>query len=152
MAGIIPTAVTGLQSAQTRLAVSANNTANLRSTLTRDNGELVNKPYEPQRTLNTSLEPGGTRTFTQPISEPSVPVYDPELDQIHQNLFNNAGANGIEAQQVEAPDGIVDHPNVDVANEVVEQKLASHAFKANLKTVSAGIEMQDALLEIDEKA
>ena len=63
-----------------------------------------------------------------------------------------ARINTVEAAQLppETPysSGIIEHSNVDIGTEMVEQITASHLYKANIKTLQTADEMQKTLLNI----
>lgn len=122
--------LSGLLAAQNRLGVSADNTANARSAAATENGALVNNPYTPKETVQTANEPqGGTSSLVRPISDPTISEYEPESP-----IADDAG--------------LVQYPNVDLANEAINQKLAVTTYKANLNVIKAYDEMQQSLLDI----
>lgn len=122
--------LSGLLAAQTRLGVSADNTANARSAAAEENGVLVNNPYTPKEAVQTSAEPqGGTSTLVRPVADPAISEYAPE-------------------NPLAAADGTVQYPNVDAAQEAINQKLAASTYKANLSVIRAYDEMQQNLLDI----
>lgn len=126
----INTALTGLNAASTRLAVSANNVANSQSTTTtQTNGQTVNKPYVPLLVDQQTQAGGGVRTSLRDVSPPSVPVFAPESPA--------AGENGI-----------VQTPNINLNQEVANQLLASNAYKANANVIKRADEMYQSLLDI----
>jgi flagellar basal-body rod protein FlgC len=122
-------ALSGLNAAERRIGVSANNIANLASTGRVENGETVNAPYQPQQVQQVSQEEGGVRTTLTTRDPSTVPVYNP----------NDPGAN---------ESGIVQLPNIDLAQEMVDMKIASYDFKANLKSFKAADNMTKSLLDI----
>lgn len=111
-------ALSGLNAAETRVAVSADNTANQSSTRQLVNGQTVDKPYVPQKVDQVSLQGGGTQARVSDVNPASVTVAGQPL------------------------------PNVDQANEIVQQSLAAYDFKANLKTIKVQDQMQKNLLDI----
>ena len=121
--------LSGLMAASKRLENSANNTANEFSTHSNINGETVPEPYRPTQVDQASLEPGGVRTITREVDPASVSRYDPE----------NSAADA---------DGITQYPNVNRESEVVNQKLATYDFKANLNVIKAQDNMMKGLLDI----
>lgn len=126
----VDSAVSGLNAAQTRLAVSANNVANISSTMTQKDGVLQNAPYAPQRVDTVSLSEGGVRALVRQKAPGTVPVYDPE----------NTAAD--------PETGITQYPNVSPEEEVVSQVTAKSDFKANLKSLKTADEMIGSLLDI----
>ena len=117
------TALTGLNAASNRLHNSANNVANQHSTSQRVNGKVVQEAFEPKQVTQTSLESGGVRS--------DLKSTDPATIQVFQS-----------------GEGLVDYPNVDLEEEVVNQQLASYDFKANLKVIETADEMAEDLLDI----
>jgi len=125
----INTALSGMNAASTRVAVSASNVANVQSTVARENGDLVNRPYVPQQVAQQSVQPGGVATSLRDVSPPSIPVFSPEDPVANQ-------------------DGIVELPNVDLNQEVADQMLASNAYKASANVIRRSDEMYQSLLDI----
>ena len=143
--GIAGSALGGLQAAQNRLNVSANNVANVRSVAAesldaareaqnvregqgQDGGRDL---FVPSRAVNESLAGGGVRGGSQPVDPPSVPRFAPDAP--------DANAQGL-----------ANRPNVDLATEAVEQIRAQRAFEANLRSVEAADELAGGLLDITE--
>lgn len=123
-------ALSGLNAAQTRLGNSANNVANVQSTSSRVNGERVEQAYQATDVVQSSLEPtGGVRASIRPRDPATVPAYLPDNPAADEN-------------------GIVEFPNVNLEEEVVQQQLASYDFKANAKVIQTQDEMLDSLLDI----
>ena len=126
---ISSTALSGMQASQRRLANSADNIANIHSTQSRVNGQTVQEPFKPQEIQQTSLEQGGVRSVARQKDPATVAVYDPD----------NSAANA---------DGLVDYPNVNLEQELVEQKVATYDYKANLKVLEAKDDMMEETLDI----
>lgn len=125
----INTALSGMQAASRHISVSANNVANVQSTKTEQNGQTVNKPYVPQQVMQQSQGSGGVSTSLRDVSPPSVPVFSPEDPA--------AGENGV-----------VEYPNVDMAQETANQLMAANTYKANANVVKRANEMYQSLLDI----
>lgn len=125
----INTAVTGLNAASQRIAVSANNIVNSQSTVTEQNGQRVNQPYVPQQVVQQSQAGGGVSTSLRDVSPPSVPVYAPD-------------------DPVANEDGFVQTSNVDLNYEVANNLLASNAYKASASVIKRADEMYESLLDI----
>ena len=123
-------ALSGLNAAQTRIATSANNIANLQSTTSVENGQQVNKPYVPQQVAQQTRETGGVTTSLQDVRPPSVPVFAPD----------NPAAND---------EGILQVPNVNLEQEVANQVLASNTYQANLSVIKRANETYESLLDIE---
>lgn len=127
MISAIGIALTGLQSASTRLNASTSNIANFGTT-----GSLTdpdNAPYTPLTTESKAIDvPGGVQTNIIPRANPYTPAYDPDSPY--------ADANGI-----------IGTPNVDFAEEIVNIKLAELSYKANLKTIETVGQLFDELID-----
>lgn len=123
-------ALSGLNAASLRLANSANNIANVQSTSQYVNGETVREPYTPTDVVQSSIEPtGGVRSSLQPRDPATTPVFAPD------NPYADT-------------DGIVQYPNVSLEEEVIDTKLASYDYKANLKVLKTQDDMMQSLLDI----
>lgn len=123
-------AVSGMNAAQARLGNSANNVANLQSTSSLVNGERVERAYQATDVVQRSLEPtGGVKTSIRLRDPATVPAYLPDNPAADEN-------------------GIVEFPNVNLEEEVVQQQIASYDFKANAKVIQTQDEMLDSLLDI----
>jgi flagellar basal-body rod protein FlgC len=130
MVSAISTALSGYNAAITRLDVSASNIANQSSTQSIDlNGETVASPYVPQQVVQSSNASGGVSTSTTPVSPASVRIYAPSIP----------GANA---------QGIVQMPNVDLVQQLVNTNIASYDARANLKLIKAQDEMMKQALNI----
>lgn len=123
-------ALSGMNAASLRLANSANNIANVQSTSKNVGAESVREPYTPTDVIPSSLEPGGVRSNLQPRDPATTPVFAPD------NPYADA-------------DGIVQYPNVSLEKELVETKIASYDYKANLKVIKAEGDMMQLLLDIE---
>ena len=127
MTGAISIALSGLNAASLRLNASASNIANFATA-----GSLTdpdNAPYTPLITQNTALDNGGVQAEYAPKPNPFVPAYDPD------SPFADA-------------DGFIGAPNVDLAEEIVNLKLAEISYKANLNTIKAQGNLFDELLGV----
>lgn len=129
MVSAINSALSGLAAAGKRLDTSANNIANEFSTRTNKSGEVTNTPYVPQRVLQVSQETGGTLAKQVDVEPATVTRFDPTNADVRAN-------------------GTAVVPNVDVANELIQQKLTSYDFKANLKTIKIQDNLDKSLLDI----
>jgi flagellar basal-body rod protein FlgC len=125
-------ALSGLNAATLRLRVSASNVANAGA-----NGPLPGSAnaadfpsaYMPLRVDQFATAGGGTRAIVSARSPATVPAYDPN------------------APYADA-DGIVASPNVDFADELIQQLLARYAFAANAQVVRADARLSAALFDI----
>lgn len=117
--------LSGLQAAQTRLAVSANNVANTNTSSTvNSSGEQLTEAYSAQRVVQTSQQLGGTQA--------QVVDKNPATEQAF-DLTQNA---------------VVSFPNVDLADEAVSQIEAVNAYKANISVINTLSETEESLLDI----
>ncbi len=127
MINTIGIALTGLNSASLRLNASASNIANLNTV-----GSLADKnnaPYTPITTQSKALgETGGVQTSFIPKDPAFVPAFDANSPFADEN-------------------GIIGVPNVNLAEEVVNLKIAEISYKANLKTIEVTGELFDELLD-----
>ena len=129
MTSILSTAVSGLTAQSARLAVSAGNVANLRSTGVRPGEAPQAGQFVPQQVALTSLAGGGVRASALAVDPPSVAVYEP-------------GAPDADAG------GMAYRPNIDLARELVIQLEAQRSFEANLKVIEAEDERLGELLDV----
>ncbi|PCJ98108.1 MAG: flagellar biosynthesis protein FlgC [Zetaproteobacteria bacterium] len=127
MTNAIGIALTGLNSASLRLNASASNIANISTS-----GSLTdpdNAPYTPLTTQSTALGSiGGVHTAFIAQQPAFTPSYDPDSPFADEN-------------------GIIGVPNVNLAEELVNIKLAAISYKANLSTIKVAGELFDELLE-----
>ena len=132
MIGAISTALTGLFAASKRVEASANNIANASSAGSLD-PESATQPYQALTTVQTSIESGGTSAANIPKKPGFVNAYAPDSP-----FANAAGEVGV--------------PNVDLAEEAVNLKLAEISYKANVSVLKTAGEMSDELLNtFDER-
>lgn len=124
MVAAISAALSGLANASTRFETSANNIANQFSTSSIINGVATKTPYVPKDVVSLSQEAGGVFSELQDAENPFTQQF-------------NAATNSLETV-----------PNVDITQELVNQKIAAYDFRANLKTIQAVDNMQQNLLDI----
>ena len=130
MASAIDTALSGFNAATQRLNVSANNVANATSTRTRNaDGSTSNKPYVPLQLEQSTQANGGVTTHMAPISQSSLPFYDPTNVTVDAN-------------------GITQYPNVDVAQQLVQTQLSSYDAQGNLSVMKAQKNVFNSLINI----
>lgn len=120
--------------ASKKVEASASNIANMSSAGSLDPSS-PNQPYEALTTVQTSNgATGGVTANNIPKSPGVVNAYAPD------SPFANS-------------EGLVGAPNVDLAEEAVNLKLAELAYKANVSVIKTADEMSKALLStFDEKA
>lgn len=134
MSSISTIALSGMNAAARRLEVSASNVANVLST-----GALPNadgtvpagapQAYAPLELVQTASAGGGTQTAVTTVTPSTTALYDPQAPFANQN-------------------GLVAAPNVDLAQEMISQLLASYSFAANATVMRADNRMTGALLNI----
>jgi len=125
-------ATSGLAAATLRLNVSANNVANALSFgPLPDANAAAGFPaaYKPMQVDQVDLAGGGTAARIETVLPFHVPVYDPQAP------FADSG-------------GLVAMPNVDLANEILQQMIAKLTYAANAKVIGADAKMTSALLNI----
>jgi flagellar basal-body rod protein FlgC len=86
-------------------------------------------PYVPVQSVNTAQPTGGVRASLAPVSPALFAEYQPD----------SADADA---------QGMVAAPNVDLAQETVQQMLASTAYKANAKVAQAADEMLKSVFDM----
>ncbi|MHA1600524.1 MAG: flagellar basal body rod protein FlgC [Alphaproteobacteria bacterium] len=129
MSSVLSIAASGLLAQSKRLAVSADNVANIRSLgLKADRSNAAAGAYEPKQTALTSIPGGGVRATAVPVVPPSYDSYEPNDP--------DADANGL-----------VPRPNVSLESEIVTQIQAVRAYQANLQTIKAEDRMLGELLD-----
>jgi flagellar basal-body rod protein FlgC len=137
-------ALSGLLAQTQRIAGSASNVANARTTGARPDatGEIPDDkpaPYQPVDTVQQSVvgppsagEGGqglGTHATYQPRRPATVAEYSPDSAFADEN-------------------GLVDAPNVDLASEAIDQTIALRAYQANLKAFETADEMTREALNL----
>jgi flagellar basal-body rod protein FlgC len=123
-------AVSGMNAAVLRLQISASNVANVQSygPLPDSASAASYPPAYNARTVNQMAMPDGTTFATvAPVLPGTVKTWDP-------------GASFANAQ------GMAAAPNVDLANEAVQQMMAGMVYAANAAVVRAENQMPSALL------
>jgi flagellar basal-body rod protein FlgC len=130
MSSVMSIAVSGMVAAQKRLEVSASNVANVSTTGPLDAApDDVRAAYAALRADQTQTAGGGTAVKVSRASPPTIAVSDPG------SPFANA-------------DGLVATPNVDFANEAVEQLVARYSFAVNAAVIRAEDKMMKSLLDL----
>jgi len=129
MSSVLSIAASGLAAQSKRLAVSADNVANILSLgLKADGSNAAAGAYAPKQTALTSIPGGGVKATAVPVTPPSYETYQPNDP--------NADTNGL-----------VPRPNVSLETEVVTQIQAARAYQANLQTIKAEDQMLGDLLD-----
>lgn len=127
MIGAITTALSGLLAATKRVETSANNIANAYSGGALDEADGP-APYSAQTVVQKTGQNGGVIAEVTTKDPGFVPAYDP----------NSPFAN---------EDGLVGAPNVNLAEEAVNLKLAETAYKASLAVIRTADELNEELLK-----
>ncbi len=133
MIGAISTALTGLIASSKKVEASASNIANMGSAGSLDPA-APNQPYQALTTVQTANGTGGVTASNVPKQPGVVNAYAPD------SPFANA-------------EGLVAAPNVDLAEEAVNLKIAELTYKANIGVLKTAQEMSEELSRLlDEKA
>ena len=130
----IASSLSGLQAASKKASVAANNIVNADSVGSLDPNS-PNQAYAAQVTVDKSLGDGsGVETVTLKRDPPFVPNFEPD------SPFANS-------------DGMVNAPNVNVDEELLNLKKAEQSYQANAIAMRAGVQMQDTLAKaLDHKS
>ena len=134
MSVVLSIATSGMVAATRRLEVSARNVANASSSGPSADADAAIKEsypaaYNALRVDQVEAAGGGTIAIVNQASPGTVPVFDPS------------------APYADAK-GMVSAPNVDFANEAVQQLLARVTFVANAQVVRTYDRMMKSLLDI----
>jgi flagellar basal-body rod protein FlgC len=134
MSSILSIAASGMLAATQRLQVSAENVANVNS-----DGPLPTAApavqaqypaaYVAQRLDQVETAGGGTRAVVGNVRPGTVAAYDPTAPYAD-------------------PNGQVAAPNVDLANEAVQQQIARYAFAFNADVIRVYSKMMQSLLDV----
>jgi len=116
-----------------KVAVAASNIANADVVGSTDPNS-PNQAYAAQTTQDVSTAGGGVKTISLNRTPAFVPSFEPD------SPFADSK-------------GMVNAPNVNLDEELINTKIAENAYKANVTALKAGIEMQDTLREaLDHKS
>jgi flagellar basal-body rod protein FlgC len=134
MSNISTIALSGMNAATRRLDVSASNVANVMTTGALPNADGTvpagaQQAYDPLELVQTASAGGGVQTSVTTAKPSTIAVSDPQAPFANQN-------------------GLVAAPNVDLAQELVGQMLASYSFAANATVMKADNRMTETLLDI----
>ncbi|MAZ02219.1 MAG: flagellar biosynthesis protein FlgC [Sneathiella sp.] len=128
MTTILGSAISGMTAAAKRAEVSAQNIVNIDSVGT-PGAKGENESYKAVEPVQTTDETGA----------PTVKVRERDPATINSFFPNNPFAN---------EEGFVESPNVDLASEIINQNLALHSYKANVKMFEVWNELQKVTLDI----
>ena len=119
--------------ASKKAEVSAGNIANADVVGSSDKNSAA-QAYAAKTTQDVSTAGGGVKTVVLNRNPPFVPSYAPD------SPFADT-------------DGMVNSPNVNLDEELINTKLAENSYKANVTAFKAGLKMQDTLREaLDTKS
>jgi len=124
MGNAMSIAVSGMQAASVRLDAAASNIVNRNS----DGPPAGSGAYQPVSVSQSATADGGVSASLQPVTPSTLLVYDPSSPY--------ANVQGMVAQ-----------PNVDLATEIVNLKLAQHDFRASLLAYKASSQIFKSLLD-----
>ena len=128
MSSILTSALSGMNAATRRVEVGASNIANIQTVGTPGaTGEI--SAYHALDAVQVS----------GPQNQPEVRVED-------RNPFSSLTYQP--GNPLASDEGYVETPNVDLATELVNMKIAQRSYEANLKTLITFDEMQATLLDI----
>jgi len=133
MIGSLNISLSGMRAAETRLSIAANNVVNVSSAGhtakgAAEAGNNAQAPYKPVSASTTSVSGGGVVVNRISIDPASYSVFAP-----HNPLSDS--------------DGMVAYPNVSLSEQLIEMKLASLSYKANVKVLEAQSELLGTLLD-----
>ncbi len=128
MTSILGSAISGMAAATKRVEVSAQNLVNANSVGT-PGATDKNQSYKAVEPVQTTDETGAPTVRVREKDPATTYVYHP----------NHALAND---------EGLIESPNVDVAGELINQNLALHSYKANVKMFEVWNELQKVTLDI----
>ncbi|WP_025898798.1 flagellar basal body rod protein FlgC [Sneathiella glossodoripedis] len=128
MSSIIGNALAGMNAATRRIDAGASNIANV-NTVGKVGGSGSEAAYTPVDAVQVSGPAGGPEVHIKPRDPATSLSYQPS----HPHASN---------------DGLVESPNVDLATELVNNKIAQHTYEANIKSIITWDEMQATLLDI----
>lgn len=132
MNSILSIASSGLFAAETRLQVSANNVANANSdgplpSASSSARSKYQSAYVPQQVNQIATSNGGTQAVVSNVQPSYQAVSDPTAPYANSS-------------------GQVASPNIDLANEAIQQQLAQTSFESNAKVASVYSQMMQTLL------
>lgn len=138
MVNTISIALAGLQAASKKIEASASNIANVSTSGALDPADGP-APYSALTTQQqTVTDPNGNGIGVEAQNIPKDPGFVPAFDP------NSPFAN---------EDGVIGVPNVDLAEEAVNLKIAEASYKASLAALETAQELSDELFRaVDERA
>lgn len=133
MLGTFNVALSGLRAADVRLSIAASNIVNMSSAGhtekgAREAGEAAVTAFQPAVATASSINGGGVRVTATLVELGTVSVFNP----------GNPLADS---------EGLVAYPNVSLAEQMVELKLAVLSYQANVKVIETESELLGILLD-----
>ncbi|WP_339635020.1 flagellar basal body rod C-terminal domain-containing protein [uncultured Sneathiella sp.] len=128
MTTILGSTISGMTAATKRVEVSAQNIVNA-NTVGTPGAKGENESYKAVEPVQTTDEAGA----------PTVRVRERDPATVSGFAPNNPLAND---------EGLIESPNVDLASEIINQNLALHSYKANVKMFEVWNELQKVTLDI----
>lgn len=133
MLGAFNAALSGLRAADARLSIAASNIVNMSSAGhtekgARDAGEAAVAAFQPAVATALSIDGGGVRVTATPVKPGTVSVFNP----------GNPLADS---------EGLIAYPNVSLAEQMVELKLAVLSYQANAKVIETESDLLGVLLD-----
>ena len=117
MSNAMNIAASGMQAASARVEAAASNIVNMDSS-----------GYQPVSVAQSPAPDGGVSASLQPVTPATLLAYNP-------------------ASPYANVQGMVAKPNVDMATEIVNMKLARHSFQASIQAYKAASQMFKTLLD-----
>ncbi len=111
--------------ASKKVSVAASNIANA-DTVASTNASDSNQAYSAKTTQDVSVAGGGVNTVVLNRTPAFVPSYEPD------SPFADAK-------------GLVNSPNVNLDEELINTKVAENSYKANVMVLKTSLQMQDTL-------
>jgi flagellar basal-body rod protein FlgC len=133
MIGSLQISLSGLRAAETRVTVAANNVANSGSAGhtvkgAAEAGDAAISPYQAMATATTSNSDGGVTVQAIPTDADPIHVFSP-------------------GNRLADSEGLVAFPNVSLTEQLMEVKLATQSYEANVSVINAQSEMLGTLLD-----
>ncbi|WP_169568956.1 flagellar basal body rod protein FlgC [Sneathiella limimaris] len=125
---VISSALAGLNASTRRIEVGASNLVNSQ-TVGKPGASGEEAAYRPVDAVQISGSGGGPEVVIRERDPANSLTYSPD-------------------HALASEEGYVESPNVDIATELVNNKLAQRTYEANLKSISTWDEMQETLLDI----
>ncbi len=128
MTSILGSAIIGMAAATKRVEVSAQNLVNT-NTVGTPGAKGENESYKAVEPVQTTDEAGA----------PTVKVREKDPATVHVYAPQNPLAN---------EDGLVESPNVDMAEEIINQNVALQSYRTNAKMFEVWNELQKVTLDL----